>query len=406
MTNREAAIKIVRRLQSAGFEALLAGGCVRDMLLRRRAQDYDVTTNAEPKNVMSLFRRTLTVGAKFGVVIVLMESRQVEVATFRTETGYCDGRHPANVKFSSAAEDAARRDFTVNGMFYDPVKKQLYDYVGGQKDLQKKLLRTIGNSQERFSEDYLRMLRAVRFSTVLGFAIEPDTFGAICKNSEKISRVSGERISIELEGILTHPNRATGLGLLIESGLLKAIFLSLNEQQTQAGLKTITNLPKQADFALALGCLFVGCETDDAIEQCQVLKPSRNQIRHIQFLLEKRGRLLDENISLANLKKLLAEPYFSDLYKLHRAFQKANGQSMSVLNKIRSRIKSLGGIELKPKHLLNGYDLIKLGAVPGPALGRLADELYTAQLEGEIHNRQQAEQWAQNWLHKHILTDR
>jgi poly(A) polymerase len=400
MTNREAAIKIIRRLQSAGFEALLAGGCVRDMLLRRRAQDYDVTTNAEPKDVMSLFRRTLTVGAKFGVVIVLMESSQVEVATFRTETGYCDGRHPENVKFSSAAEDAARRDFTVNGMFYDPVKRQLYDYVSGQKDLEKKLLRTIGNPEERFGEDYLRMLRAVRFSTVLGFAIELATFEAICKNSGKISRVSGERISIELEGILSNPNRATGLALLVESGLLKAIFPSLTAQQVQIGLDTIKNLSKQADYALVLACLFAGCETDDAIEQFQVLKLSRNQTRHIQFLLENRGRLLDEKLSLANLKKLLAEPYFSDLYKLHRALRKANGQSMSALNKIRSRIKSLCGIELKPKPLLNGHDLMKLGVVPGPALGRLVDELYTAQLEGEIHNRQQAEQWAQNWLHK------
>ncbi len=406
MTNREAAIKIVRRLQGAGFEALLAGGCVRDMLLRRRAQDYDVATNAQPKDIVSLFRRTLTVGAKFGVVIVLFESRQVEVATFRTETGYCDGRHPAKVKFSSAAEDAARRDFTVNGMFYDPVKKQLYDYVGGQKDLEKKLLRTIGRPDERFSEDYLRMLRAVRFCTVLGFAIERATFEAICKNSDKISRVSGERISIELEGILTHPSRTKGLALLIKSGLLKAIFPSLTQQQTQAGLDTIKKLPKQADFALALACLFASCETEYALEQCQVLKLSRNQTRHIQFLLENRGRLLDEKLSLANLKRLLAAPFFYDLYKLHRALQKAGGESMTALNKIRSRIKALGGIELKPKPLLNGYDLIKLGAVPGPALGRLAEELYTAQLEGNIHTTKDASQWAEKWLSRHKMNDR
>jgi poly(A) polymerase len=401
MTGRQAAIKVIKQLQGKGFQALLAGGCVRDMLLRRRAQDYDVATNAHPKEVISLFRRTLSVGAKFGVVIVLIDSRQVEVATFRTEAGYCDGRHPAQVKFSTASEDAARRDFTINGMFYDPIKKQLYDYVGGQKDLKEKILRTIGKPEERFSEDYLRMLRAVRFSTQLGFEIEPATFSAICRNSSSISKVSGERISIELEGILTNPNRGIGVALLIESGLLKSIFSALTSEQARVGLGVLKQLPKRAVFPLALACLFTGCQTQDAIEQCQKLKPSRNQIKLMRFLLDNRGRLLDKNMSLASLKRLLSEPFFYDLYIMQRAIQKSEGKSFAALNKLRRRIKEIGDMELKPKPLLNGHDLMKLGAKPGPALGRLAEELYTAQLEGEIHTPYEATQWVENWFNKH-----
>ncbi|MFC1793885.1 CCA tRNA nucleotidyltransferase [Planctomycetota bacterium] len=194
MTNRQAAIKVIKRLQRSGFQALLAGGCVRDMLLGRRAKDYDVATNAQPKDVIELFNRTLKVGAKFGVVIVLIEGQQVEVATFRTETGYTDGRHPGSVEFTTAAEDASRRDFTINGMFYDPLKKEVIDYVDGQADLKSRIIRTIGKPAERFGEDYLRMLRAVRFSTQLSFEIESSTWSAVCRNAKKIAGISGDGI--------------------------------------------------------------------------------------------------------------------------------------------------------------------------------------------------------------------
>ena len=224
MSSKQAAIEIISRLQEHGFQALLAGGCVRDMLLGRPAKDYDVATDALPADVVRLFRRTLQVGAKFGVVIVLIQSEQVEVATFRSEAGYVDGRHPTEVRFTSAAEDASRRDFTINGMFYDPLQEQVIDYVEGQADLERRIIRTIGVAQERFSEDYLRMLRAIRFSTQLGFAIEPQTYEAVGETPEKIVRISGERIAVELEGILVHPNRAAGVAMLIETGLAQAIF--------------------------------------------------------------------------------------------------------------------------------------------------------------------------------------
>ena len=191
MTNKQAAIQIVRQLRDASFEAMLAGGCVRDMLLKRKPKDYDVATDARPNDVAKLFRRTLKVGAKFGVVVILIDKIQIEVATFRTESGYADGRHPSKVHFTSPREDAARRDFTINAMFFDAVAKKVIDYYKGQVDLKKRIIRTVGKPAERFGEDYLRMLRAVRFSTQLGFVIEPKTKAAICAGAKNITKISG-----------------------------------------------------------------------------------------------------------------------------------------------------------------------------------------------------------------------
>ncbi|MBN1973259.1 MAG: CCA tRNA nucleotidyltransferase [Sedimentisphaerales bacterium] len=403
MTNKEAALKIVKRLRKSGFEALFAGGCVRDMLLSRRASDYDVATNAHPRDVIKLFRRTLKVGAKFGVVIVLMEKRQVEVATFRTETGYVDGRRPGTVHFSNAEEDACRRDFTINGMFFDPVKKEVIDYVDGRKDLKRKVLRTIGNPNERFSEDYLRMLRAVRFSTQLGFEIEKSTWLAICDNAKKITKISGERIAIEIESILTNPNRAKGMSLLTESGLAQAIFPNISSSQAKFGIRVLGYLHKKIDFTPALAGFFSECYTQFVLDECKILKLSRNNIKHIQFLLENRGKLLDEKLSLANLKKILAQPYFPDLYEMQKAIQKAaisGRKGLLPLTKLNRRIRQLGDVELQPKPLLNGHDLIRIGAVSGPSLGRLAEELYVAQLEGNLKTRDQALEWAKQQLNK------
>jgi len=404
MTNKQAAIKVIKRLQRSGFQALLAGGCVRDMLLRRRAKDHDVATDAQPKDVIRLFKRTLKVGAKFGVVIVLIEGQQVEVATFRTETGYADGRHPGSVEFTTAAEDAGRRDFTINGMFYDPLKKEVIDYVDGQADLKSGIVRTIGRPSDRFAEDYLRMLRAVRFSAQLGFEIESSTWSAVCRNAKKIAKISGERIAVELEGILAGPNRAEGASMLISSGLAEAVFPGFAGEPAAAAVRILAQLRKKVDFALALACLFAGCETNLALKSCQTLKPSRNLRKHMKFLLANRGKLLDEQMSLAELKKFLAEPYFRDLYELQRAIQKASGdgrKSIAALIALRKRINELGDVELQPEPLLNGHDLIRLGAVPGPALGQLAEEMYIAQLEGVLQTAEQAQEWAKKWLQKH-----
>ncbi|MHC4483109.1 MAG: CCA tRNA nucleotidyltransferase, partial [Planctomycetota bacterium] len=312
----------------------------------------------------------------------------------------------SDVRFTTAAEDARRRDFTINGMFYDPLKKEVIDYVNGQADLRKKIVRTIGVPAERFGEDYLRMLRAVRFSTQLGFVIEPRTESAICSNAKNITRISGERIAMELEGILVDPNRSVGASLLVENGLAKAIFPRLASEQAQFAISVLAQLRRKVDFPLALASFFAGCSIEFAFECCRVLKLSRSQNKHIRFLLANRGKLLDDRMSLGRLKLILAEPYFRDLYELQRAIQKTTGEGRKAvvpLIKLRKRIKALGDVELRPKPLLNGHDLIRLGAVPGPGLGQLAEEMYIAQLEGKLQTVPQAKQWVQVWLQKHRM---
>ena len=400
MTNKQAAIQIVKRLRDAGFQALLAGGCVRDMLLGRRPSDYDVATDAKPANIAKLFHRTLKVGAKFGVIVVLVDKIQVEVATFRTESDYADGRHPSKVHFATAAEDAARRDFTINAMFYDPIAKKVIDYYGGQADLKTKIVRTVGDPAERFSEDYLRMLRAVRFSTQLGFSIEPKTAYAICDKAQNIAKISGERIAAELEGILVSPGRAQGVRLLIETGLAGFIFRSCACPGPAFVARLLAYLPANISFPLGLASLFAGFETDFALEKCEILKLSRNQNKHIRFLLDHRGKLL-KDLSLAELKLLLSEPYFEDLFDLQKALQEAMNQPVRPLTRLRKRIKQLKGVELKPRPLLNGHDLMALGATPGPSLGQLSHEMYIAQLEGKLQSADQAKHWVAKWLQSH-----
>ncbi len=404
MTNRTAAIKVVRRLRRAGFVALLAGGCVRDMLLGRRASDYDVATDARPRDVVRLFERTVKVGAKFGVVIVLIGPAKVEVATFRMEANYADGRHPGAVRFADAAADASRRDFTINGMFFDPESKQVIDYVGGQADLKRGLIRTIGRADDRFDEDHLRMLRAVRFATQLDFALEERTFAAIRRSAAAIRKISGERVAMELEGILASPDRAKGAAMLIDTGLAEQIFDGLAGKGAKFAVDVLRHLPRKIDFALGLSGFFAGYETELGLAWLRVLRPSRKLHKHVRFLLSSRGRLLNEKMSLAELKQLLSEPYFEDLYALEKAIQKARPEgrrSISALIALRRRINALGDVELRPAPLLDGYGLMRLGAVPGPGLGQLAREMYVAQLEGELQTVSQAEEWASKWLEKH-----
>ncbi len=402
MTNRQAAINVVKVLRSSGFEALLAGGCVRDMLLRRRANDYDVVTNARPDDVAGLFKRTLQVGVKFGVVIVLVRGMHVEVATFRTDADYTDGRHPASVRFASAAEDAGRRDFTINGMFFEPIEKKVIDYVGGRADLKKRLIRTIGKAEDRFAEDHLRMFRAVRFSTQLGFAIEPATFAAICRQAADIKKISGERIAMELEGILVAPNRSAGAAMLIKSGLAEQIFDGFVGDKAALAVGVLGQLPKKTDFALGLAGLFAGLETETVLDDLRVLRLSNKQKKHVKYLLANRGRLLKEKMSLAELKQFLAEPYFEDLFSLEKAIQKAgDGAGLAVLNVLQERIDQLGDVELRPAPLLDGHALARLGAIPGPEIGQLAREMYIAQLEGELRTAEEAERWVRKWLIRH-----
>src|SRR5262245_26613254 len=232
MTEREFATEVVKRLQEAGYEALWAGGCVRDELMGLTPKDYDVATNAKPDEVRRLFRRTVAVGASFGVVEVLGPRESpvpltVEVATFRADVSYSDGRHPDEVVFASAREDALRRDFTINGMFFDPIAEQLHDFVGGQRDLQARVLRAIGDPRVRFTEDKLRLLRAVRIATRFDLHMDPATAEAIIEMAPQITVVSAERIAEELRQLLVHPRRAAGMNRLDELGLVAVILPEL-----------------------------------------------------------------------------------------------------------------------------------------------------------------------------------
>lgn len=398
MTNKNAAIQIITRLRENGFEALLAGGCVRDMLIGRVVKDYDIATSAGPDDVIKLFKRTLKVGVQFGVVIILTGGCQIEIATFRTETDYADGRHPSKVQFTTAKEDAVRRDFTINGMFYDPVEDKVIDYVNGRADLEKHIIRTIGNADQRFSEDYLRMLRVIRFAAQLDFTIEPKTWSAVCKNAKNITQVSGERIAMELDGILTSPNRASGALMLFESSLAGRIFPGFTADQAKAAAMVLDQLKVKAGLALGLASLFVECPAKAAIEQCRKLKLSREQYKRIRFLLEGRDKLLNDKMSLAELRMIAAETYFEDLYQFQYAIQKASGKTTASLKDFRKRLKALDDIELLPPPLLNGNDLIRLGVKEGPTIGKLAKKMYTQQLEGYLQSPAQAGKWIKEQL--------
>ncbi|HEX7654050.1 MAG TPA: CCA tRNA nucleotidyltransferase, partial [Verrucomicrobiae bacterium] len=223
----ELARGIVQRLRAAGFAGFWVGGCVRDFLLGREPHDFDIATDGRPEQVEALFPHTIPVGRQFGVVIVLERGQQFQVATFRAEADYRDGRRPESVSFANAEADAVRRDFTINGLFYDPLTETIHDWVGGQADLQRRRIRTIGRPEDRFAEDHLRMLRAVRFAAQLGFEIEADTLTAVQRGAEKIRLISAERVRDELVKLFRPPHAARGLRLLQESGLLEMILPEL-----------------------------------------------------------------------------------------------------------------------------------------------------------------------------------
>ncbi|MCP4453237.1 MAG: CCA tRNA nucleotidyltransferase, partial [Planctomycetes bacterium] len=331
--------------------------------------------------------------ARFGVVIVMKGQDQIEVATFRSDAEYMDGRRPTQVHFTTAREDAARRDFTINGMFYDPVEDRVIDYVDGQSDLAKRVIRTIGQPDDRFKEDYLRMLRAVRFSAQLEFGIVPLTLVAIQQYAPRIAKISQERISMELEGILCCDNRAQGVRLLIQTGLADVIFKGMTRDDLSRACDALEQMESPVGYALGLAGLCVALDTDAALLQIEGLKLSRRQTRHVTTLLEHRGDLLEAPMSLAQLKILAGDPYCQDLLAFQRAIQRANHEPVDALITFQERVAALGDIPLRPTPLLNGHDLMALGVPAGPQLGQLANDLYMAQLEGTVRTREQAEQW-------------
>ncbi len=389
----DGAVKIVRKLTAEGHHALLAGGCVRDLLLGLQPQDYDVATDAPPERICQIFRRTRKVGAQFGVVLVHERRKWIEVATFRSDGQYLDGRRPSEVHFCDARHDAERRDFTVNGMFLDPLKRTLIDYVGGRADLQARLIRAIGDPPARFAEDHLRLARAVRFAARLSFEIEPVTFAALKDHAPKLATVAAERVREELEKMLTHPTRRRAFDLLADCGLLPYLWegAAWQAEQIAAGAVLLGRLPEQVSFPLAFAVLIVDRETKAVQEICRALTCSNEQRETIVWLIGHHTDLDDPvRISLAGLKRLLAHPALPDLraWAETRYFEMPDeAQRREQLDR---RVASVAPEAIRPPPLVTGDDLASHGVKPGPIYKHVLDALYTRQLDETLTTREAA----------------
>jgi poly(A) polymerase len=389
---RQFAIDVVARLQEAGFVAYWAGGCVRDELLGLAPDDYDVATSAPPEQVQRLFRRTVAVGAAFGVIDVIGpkhdgEFLSVQVATFRSDGAYIDGRRPQSVSYGTAEADAARRDFTVNGLFRDPISGDLIDFVGGQADLQHRVLRAIGDPAARFAEDKLRLLRAVRMATRFDLTVDPATEAAAKAMAGQVTVVSVERIAEELRKLFAHPMRARGMGLLVDWGLRSAIL-----PEATIDLPALARLPAKAGFELVLACLLRDQTKRDVEAITRRLKLSTDEVRRISWLVEHGRSLADaESLPPSRLYPLLAHPFARDLIDMHRA----GGIDVSRCEQTLARVPRE---KLDPPPFLTGDDLKSLGGTPGPRFRAVLDEIRAQQLDGLIVSADEARQAARRAL--------
>jgi tRNA nucleotidyltransferase/poly(A) polymerase len=404
---REFAISVVQQLRDAGFQSLWAGGCVRDQLLGKEPKDYDVATNALPNDVIQLFgeQRTVPVGAAFGVVMIPGPTRrhgQVEVATFRSDGEYLDGRRPESVQFCSAEEDAKRRDFTINGMFFDPLAGQVLDYVGGQADLQRRVIRAIGDPHARFGEDHLRMLRAVRFAATFSFTLDPQTLRAVQDLRSRITGVSVERIMQELRRMLAHPTRAAALQLLQESRLLPEIFPELNaplaDPESFVAISSAFHSLEAVLFEPALALLLRPLHESSHGESrqrlqaihavCRRLKMANEEIDCISWILESLPVLRKiATRPLHLLKPLLADPRAPLLLAASAAADAAAGLAADDAAFAWHYLSRNPPEQLNPPPWINGDDVKALGVPPGPEIRRILTAVRHAQLDEQLPSR-------------------
>jgi poly(A) polymerase len=424
-TKREVATAIVRRLRSEGFQAYLVGGCVRDLVMGRTPKDYDVTTDATPDQVRKLYPDALPVGAQFGVVIVPGEVGNVEVATFRSDGIYADGRHPREVRYTrTPQEDVRRRDFTINGLLYDPLSGQVLDFVGGQADIRARRLRTIGDPGERFNEDRLRMLRAVRFSARLGFKLEPAVLAAIRQLAAQIHTVSAERVRDEIVKILTEGEARRGLELLDEAGLLAEVLPEIKRLQGveqprefhpegDVWIHTLLMLEGMHDPTptLALGVLLhdvgkpptftvrerirfdnhveVGAKMAERI--CGRLRLSARETERVVELVRHHLRFKDfPSMRRSTQLRFLRLEGFREHLELHRLDCLASHGNLTNYELARRMLEETPKEDIKPAPLLRGDDLIARGYRPGPLFKRILQTVEDAQLEGRIHTASEA----------------
>jgi poly(A) polymerase len=426
----ETARAIAARLRENGYVAYFAGGCVRDMVRGLTPKDYDIATDARPETVQKIFQRTYAVGAHFGVIIVLENDFQFEVATFRSDEAYIDGRHPSAVHFSSPEEDAKRRDFTINGMFYDPVAEGAIDFVGGRADIDAKLVRAIGDPAQRFAEDRLRMLRAVRFAAVLDYKIDNQTWDALVANAPSINQISAERIRDELVRIFPSPNRVRGWDLLDSSGLMRAILPELDrmkgvlqpEQFHPEGdvfehtRLMLQFLPETVSVPLVFAVLFhdvakpvtatvdetgrirfsghdrVGAEMTE-----QIMRRLRFSGAEIEATVEMvRQHMVFKDVPKmreAKLKRFMARPTFDDELELHRVDCQGSHRMLDNYEFLVRKRGEFANEPIIPPPLVRGDDLIALGLKPGPRFGEILEAAETQQLEGKLRTREEALEW-------------
>jgi poly(A) polymerase len=432
-SDEETARKICARLRGAGFRALFAGGCVRDRLRGEQPKDFDIATDAPASEVTTLFRHTVAVGAAFGVIIVVEEGQHFEVATFRKDGPYLDGRRPSSVAFVDEVEDARRRDFTINALFFDPETEEVLDYVGGQDDLARGLIRCVGKPEERFREDHLRLLRAVRFAARFGFEIDEKTRAAMVNQATTILKTSAERIRDELEKMLCGPNPERSLHLLDDTGLLREI---LPEVVAMKGVEQppefhpegdvfvhtlllLRHKPEPCSVTLAFGALLhdvgkpstqtfedrirfneherVGAEMAEAI--CRRLRMSNEETERITWLVDQHMRLASiPQMRESRRKRFVREEGFDELLALCRLDCLASHGHLETIAWIEDYRRNLPEEALRPAPLLTGKDLIAMGHTPGPRFKEVLQAVEDAQLDGTITTREKAREMASAML--------
>lgn len=425
----EGAVEAVRRLQDAGFIAYWAGGCVRDLIIGRNAKDFDIATNAVPDKVIELFPEAVAVGKSFGVIRVPVNGLWYEVATFRQDAHYEDGRRPTAVTFSDPETDAQRRDFTVNALFYDPLKGQVIDFVSGRADIEKRVIRAVGEPTQRFSEDHLRLLRAVRFACTLGFSLDPATAGAIREYAARISSISAERIREELSRLWVESQRAgDALVLLRDLGLLQVILpeiaamqgveqppeyhpegdvfqhtvVMLNEMRTHdyrlAWAVLLHDVGKPPTAQLKDGRWRFECHANVGLDVARAmmerLRFSNDDMDSIAFMVGNHMRFVDvKSMRRATLRRLVGAPTFPTELELHRLdCISCHGdlQNYHYLGEFRKQMESE---PVLPPPWINGRDIMALGIEEGPEIGVWRKKAYDVQLEGTVPDRESLLEW-------------
>jgi poly(A) polymerase len=385
----DSVIEIIQELRDRQYEAYLVGGCVRDMVMGIEPADYDIATSARPEEIMKMFPRTEAIGAQFGVVLVIHHGHPYEVATFRSDEAYVDGRRPTGVVFTDAKTDVMRRDFTINGLLFDPVGKTILDYVSGQKDIEAKIVRAIGDPARRFEEDKLRILRAIRFGARLGYTIESETWKAVCAMAPQIHQVSVERIQGEIVRILTEGQAGIGLQMLHDSGLLHEV---LPEVQWNGHLaQCLGMLERGVASELAMAVLLHEVLVSDVLSIMERLKFSRLEINHTVCLVTRIPQFHTvQDMSVAALKKFFRLPHFEDHMEIERICRTVSDADLKNYEFALKKFRGWTPEDIWPEPLITGEDLIAMGIPPGPVYKVILSVVEDEQLEGRLTARESA----------------